>query len=62
MTPLDEFIDRVLEHTSYASEVRDGSEEGDERWRNVLELRRVAQDYAPIEPAVALPLSWKAWP
>ncbi len=53
---LDHLIDRILERTGYASEVRDGTEEGDERWRNILELRRVAEDYREIEPAAALPL------
>lgn len=54
--PLDQFIDRVLERTGYASEIRDGSEEGEERWRNVLELRRVAQDYTEIDPLTAITL------
>jgi superfamily I DNA/RNA helicase len=54
--PLDAAIDRVLERTGYASEIRDGSEEGEERWRNVLELRRVASDYAEIDPQNALAL------
>ncbi len=53
---LDHLIDRILERTGYASEVRDGTEEGDERWRNILELRRVAEDYHEIEPGAALPL------
>src|SRR6185437_1208451 len=54
--PLDQAVDRVLERTGYASEIRDGSEEGEERWRNVLELRRVASDYAEIDPDAALAL------
>jgi DNA helicase II / ATP-dependent DNA helicase PcrA len=55
-TTLDQLIDRVLERTGYAGELRDGSEEGEERWRNVLELRRVAEDYSEIAPDTALPL------
>jgi DNA helicase II / ATP-dependent DNA helicase PcrA len=55
-TSLDQLIDRVLERTGYAGELRDGSEEGEERWRNVLELRRVAEDYSEIAPDTALPL------
>jgi DNA helicase II / ATP-dependent DNA helicase PcrA len=55
-TTLDQLIERVLEYTGYASEIRDGSEEGDERWKNILELQRVAGDYAEIEPIAALPL------
>ena len=54
--PLDQAIDRVLEKTGYASEIRDGSDEGEERWRNVLELRRVASDYSEIAPESALAL------
>jgi DNA helicase II / ATP-dependent DNA helicase PcrA len=55
-TPLDQFIDHILNRTGYAQEVRDGTEEGDDRWQNILELRRVAEDYSEIEPSVALPL------
>jgi DNA helicase-2/ATP-dependent DNA helicase PcrA len=54
--PLDQAIDKLLERTGYASEIRDGSEEGEERWRNVLELRRVAGDYSEIDPDAALAL------
>ncbi|MBA3826045.1 MAG: UvrD-helicase domain-containing protein, partial [Ktedonobacterales bacterium] len=54
--PLDQAIDKVLEKTGYASEIRDGSDEGEERWRNVLELRRVASDYSEIAPESALSL------
>jgi DNA helicase-2/ATP-dependent DNA helicase PcrA len=38
-------INRVLEDTGYADHLRDGSDEGEERWANVLELRNVAADY-----------------
>src|SRR5262249_3781568 len=54
--PLPRLVDRLLERSGYAAELRDGTEEGDERWNNVLELRRVAEDFSEIEPAVALPL------
>jgi len=54
--PLPALIDRVLERTGYAAELRDGTEEGDERWTNVLELRRVAEDFSEIEPQTALAL------
>ncbi|MGD9001307.1 MAG: UvrD-helicase domain-containing protein, partial [Anaerolineae bacterium] len=37
-----ELINRVLEDTRYADYLRDGSDEGEERWANVLELRNVA--------------------
>ena len=41
-------IDRVLEDTNYADYLRDGTEEGEERWANVLELRNVAGEYADL--------------
>ncbi len=40
-----ELMDRVLEETGYADFLRDGTEEGEERWANVLELRSVAAEY-----------------
>ncbi|MDY6875747.1 MAG: UvrD-helicase domain-containing protein [Chloroflexota bacterium] len=40
-----QLIDRVLEDTRYADYLRDGTEEGEDRWANVLELRNVAADY-----------------
>jgi DNA helicase-2/ATP-dependent DNA helicase PcrA len=41
-----DLINRVLEDIRYADYLRDGSDEGEERWANVLELRNVAADYA----------------
>ena len=41
---LPELLDRLLERSDYAAELKDGSDEGIERWNNVLELRRVAED------------------
>ncbi len=38
-------IDAVLERSGYRAYVLDGSEEGRERWDNVLELRGVAAEY-----------------
>jgi DNA helicase-2/ATP-dependent DNA helicase PcrA len=43
-----ELIDRVLQDTGYAGYVRDGTEEGEDRWANVLELRNVAAEYAEL--------------
>jgi DNA helicase II / ATP-dependent DNA helicase PcrA len=40
-----QLIDRVVEDTRYADYLRDGTEEGEDRWANVLELRNVAADY-----------------
>jgi len=44
--PVADLINRVLEDTGYADYLRDGSDEGEERWANVLELRNVAADEA----------------
>ena len=49
-----ELLDEVLEKSGYAAYLRDGSEEGEERWENVLELRAVAAEYdhLPLEEAL----------
>jgi DNA helicase-2/ATP-dependent DNA helicase PcrA len=49
-----EFLDYVLERTGYAAMVRDGSDEGQTRWENILELRTVARDYAELPTETAL--------
>jgi DNA helicase-2/ATP-dependent DNA helicase PcrA len=54
--PLPILIDFLLAQSGYAAELRDNTEEGEERWRNVLELRRVAEDFALIDPETALAL------
>jgi DNA helicase-2/ATP-dependent DNA helicase PcrA len=38
-------MDRILEDINYRSYIDDGSDEGVDRWENVMELRRVAADY-----------------
>ncbi|NLF01412.1 MAG: UvrD-helicase domain-containing protein [Anaerolineales bacterium] len=43
-----QLIDRVLQDSGYADYLRDGTEEGEDRWANVLELRNVAADYADM--------------
>ncbi|MGQ9666353.1 MAG: ATP-dependent helicase, partial [Anaerolineae bacterium] len=47
-------LDRVLEESGYAAYVRDGTEEGEDRWANIMELRTVAQQYVGLEPAESL--------
>jgi DNA helicase-2/ATP-dependent DNA helicase PcrA len=54
--PLPRLIDHLLERSGYAAELHDGTDEGEERWNNVLELRRVAEDFAEIDPETALGL------
>jgi DNA helicase-2/ATP-dependent DNA helicase PcrA len=52
---LPELIDRVAERSGLGPELRE-LPDGEERWSNVLELRRVASDYAEIETHTALEL------
>jgi DNA helicase-2/ATP-dependent DNA helicase PcrA len=40
-----QLMDAVLERSGYRTYVLDGTEEGRERWDNILELRAVAADY-----------------
>jgi DNA helicase II / ATP-dependent DNA helicase PcrA len=54
---LPELLDRIAERSGYGPELRAASEnEGLDRWGNVLELRRVAEDYSEIETNAALEL------
>jgi len=43
-----QLVDRVLEDTGYEDYLRDGTEEGEDRWANVLELRNVAAEYEDL--------------
>ena len=49
-----ELLDLLLERSGYARSVQDGSDEGQARWENIMELRTVARDYAdlPVETAL----------
>jgi len=49
-----ELLDRMLEVTGYESYLRDGSDEGEDRWSNVMELFTVAREYAALPPDEAL--------
>ncbi len=53
MTPL-EVLDVLLERSGYASFVRDGTDEGEERWANITELRTKAQAFSDIGAPLAL--------
>lgn len=46
--PLSTLMDRVLEDIRYQAFLEDGSEEGEERWANVLELRAAAEEFADV--------------
>jgi DNA helicase-2/ATP-dependent DNA helicase PcrA len=51
---LPELLDAVLEESGYRAHLLDGSEEGEERWANLLELRTVVDRYADLAPEDAL--------
>ncbi len=38
-------VDRILEDTEYHFYIDDGTQEGQDRWENVMELRRLAAEY-----------------
>lgn len=49
-----DILDSVLERSGYLRFLRDGSEEGEERWSNVQELRSKAQNYDELASESAL--------
>lgn len=53
---LPELFDMTLARSGYREYVQDGTREGEERWENLMELRRVTQEYVTLEPSEALPL------
>lgn len=53
---LPELLDRIAERSGYGPELRAHADHELDRWANVLELRRVAEDYSEIEAPTALEL------
>jgi len=53
-TRLDEFFAKVVESSGYKKYI-EGSDDGAERWENVMELLTVAQTYSNLSPVEALP-------
>jgi ATP-dependent DNA helicase UvrD/PcrA len=51
---LPELVDEVLEQSGYRAMLADGTEEGEERWANLLELREVTTRYDDLSPEDAL--------
>jgi DNA helicase II / ATP-dependent DNA helicase PcrA len=49
-----ELLDTLLADSGYADHVRDGTDEGQERWENIQELRTVARDFASLPPEESL--------
>jgi DNA helicase II / ATP-dependent DNA helicase PcrA len=54
LLPLPELLDAVLEVSGYRAMLADGTEEGEERWANLLELREVTTRYDDLAPDDAL--------
>jgi len=54
LLPLPELLDEVLERSGYRAMLADGTEEGEERWANLLELREVTTRYDDLSPDDAL--------
>ncbi len=52
--PLPELLDEILERSGYRAMLADGTEEGEERWANLLELREVTTRYDDLSPDEAL--------
>jgi len=46
--PPVEIVDRVLEDVDYRTYIDDGTDEGKDRWENVMELRRLASEYHTV--------------
>ena len=49
-----ELLDEILEASGYRAMLADGSEEGEDRWANLLELRQVTTRYDDLSPDDAL--------
>ncbi|MDP9320246.1 MAG: UvrD-helicase domain-containing protein, partial [Chloroflexota bacterium] len=52
---LPEIVDEVVRATGYGAYLKDGTEEGEERYANVLELRTIAEDYVNLPRDEQLP-------
>ena len=46
--PPVEILDQIIDDIGYRSYLEDGSEDGFERWENVVELRRLAAEYQTV--------------
>jgi DNA helicase-2/ATP-dependent DNA helicase PcrA len=54
LADLPELLDTALEETGYRAMLMDGSQDGEDRWANVLELREVVDRYGDLPPTDAL--------
>ncbi len=48
--PVTVLLERILDETGYRDMIQDGTQEGAERWANVLELAGLAGEYADVPP------------
>ncbi len=53
LTPA-QLMDRILAESGYQEWLRDGSDEGEDRWNNIMELRTVSQAYDDLPEETAL--------
>ena len=53
LTPA-QLMDRILAESGYQEWLRDGSDEGEDRWNNIMELRTVSQAYDDLPQETAL--------
>jgi len=51
---LPELLDTVLEESGYRAMLMDGSQDGEDRWGNLIELREVVDRYGDLDPVDAL--------
>jgi DNA helicase-2/ATP-dependent DNA helicase PcrA len=51
---LTQFFDTLVDKIGYEDHVKDGTREGEDRWNNVLELRKATQEQTALDPATAL--------
>jgi DNA helicase-2/ATP-dependent DNA helicase PcrA len=49
-----QLLERVTEESGYSTWLRDGTQEGEERWENLQELRSVAANYDSFPPELRL--------
>jgi len=49
-----ELLDLILDRSGYDDYVQDGTEEGRDRWANIMELRTVAKEYIELPAETAL--------
>jgi len=54
LVKLPELLRMVLEESGYQAMLMDGSQDGEDRWANLLELREVVERYDDLEPEDAL--------